>query len=150
MNQPQLPMMWALVSKSQWPKLIGCCWWWNNSRYGASRHAGRLCDTELGMKPVRSRLVMRRGDLFSSPESWEKLDDIVKVPVTKSATFDSNQVISGTHLGYTTPLLKSTSCEWQHTPSHYKKWLLSTRIQRELALFLSHNSSPRFRWLILC
>jgi len=35
-------------------RLIGCCWWWNNSRWGAERHAGRLCDIELGMKLVRS------------------------------------------------------------------------------------------------
>jgi len=66
-SQLQLFKMCALVSKSQWPKLIG---WWNNSRWSTSGYAGSLCDTELGAKLVWSigdRLtgsVRARGSLY--------------------------------------------------------------------------------------
>jgi len=72
MKQLQLFMMWALVSRSQWPKLIERCWCQNNSRCGASRHAGSLHDTELGMKLVQSiGGVTGQGRPVAGKQMWE-------------------------------------------------------------------------------
>jgi len=72
MKQLQLFMMWAPISRSQWPKLIERYWWQNNSRWGASRHVGSSHDTELGMKLVQSMCgVTRQGRPVAGKQMWE-------------------------------------------------------------------------------
>jgi len=152
MKQLQLFMMWAPASRSQWLKLIGCCWWRDSSRWGDRRHAGSLCDTELDMKLVQSiDGATRRGLPVEGKQTREcralyaylpsplmelqgKLDHMV-VRDLRGSSYTSAKSQGSSHVHM---IFRSYSCLLCYLPS--RKYITWVAIQRMINKKWPHRS----------